>query len=81
MLENVLGTENPADMFTEHVDGVLREKFVKNVGLEHRGGRAAVAPRLVRAADGGKLVGMCPSYLLKHVPGGAPDVAVSSLPE
>ena len=47
-LEKVLGTENPADMFTKHVDAVLREKLMKKIGLEHRGGRAATAPKLVR---------------------------------
>ena len=51
-LEKVLGTENPADMFTKHIDGTLREKLMKKIGLEQRGGRAATAPQLVRGPAG-----------------------------
>ena len=47
-VEKVLGTENPADMFTKHVDGTLRQKMMIKIGLEHRGGRAESAPQLVR---------------------------------
>ena len=77
----MLGAENPADMFTKHVDGVLREKLMKNLGLKHRGGGAAVAPRLVRAAANVDMPEVEQSYLLKHVPWDTPDGAVSSRPE
>ena len=34
----MLGTESPADMFTKHVDGELREKLMKKkIGLEVEG--------------------------------------------
>ena len=37
-LEKVLGTENPADMFTKHVDSTLKQKMMIKIGLEHRCG-------------------------------------------
>ena len=35
-LEPIRGKNNPADMFTKAVSGVLRERFLKMLGFEHR---------------------------------------------
>ena len=45
-LEKVAGTDNPARIVTKHVDLLLPNKMMVNIGLEHRGGRATSAPKL-----------------------------------
>ena len=35
-LEPIRGNNNPADIFTKAVTGVLKEKFLKMLGLERR---------------------------------------------
>ena len=48
-MEKVLGTDNPADMYTKHLDSVVLNKLMKRVGMVPRGGRADSAPKLVKA--------------------------------
>ena len=46
-LRKVLGTENPADLFTKHMDSAAKlDGLVKLYGCEFREGRAAAAPSL-----------------------------------
>ena len=42
----VLGSRNPSDILTKHVGRELLETHTHTLGLEHRGGRAEVAPSL-----------------------------------
>lgn len=42
----VLGTNNPADLFTKHLDEKSSSLHVSNLGLKALGGRAADAPQL-----------------------------------
>ena len=44
LLEKVLGTENPADIFTKYVDHVIMSKALKTMNCEYREGRAKAAP-------------------------------------
>ena len=51
-LRKVLGTENPADVFTKHLPGAGHvEHLLRLFGCEYRDGRAAAAP-LLRQAPG-----------------------------
>ena len=45
-LDKVLGSENPADMLTKHVDKATLMKHVKTLGLRLEGGRADSAPSI-----------------------------------
>ena len=42
----VLGTENPADCLTKHVDRATLAKHLGTMGLEYQTGRAELAPKL-----------------------------------
>ena len=42
----VLGTRNPSDILTKHVNRELLATHTRTLGLEHRGGRADTAPSL-----------------------------------
>ena len=53
-LEKARGTEKPADMFTKHVGGTLKQKMRIKIGPEHTGGRAESAPQLVRGKSSKK---------------------------
>ena len=44
LLEKVLGTENPADIFTKYVDHAIMSKALKAKNCEYREGRAKPAP-------------------------------------
>ena len=44
-IDKVLGTENPADILTKHVDRQTREKAIQNMGMIQLTGRYAVAPQ------------------------------------
>ena len=44
LLEKVLGTENPADMFTKYLDRGALDKAIAKLNLEFRSGRADSAP-------------------------------------
>ena len=48
-LNKVLGTENPADIFTKYVERALIEKMLKNIGMEKMDGRAKCAPAIATA--------------------------------
>ena len=48
-MNKVLGTENPADMNTKGLNGDLIEKFTKMLNMEHREGRADLAPEVSQA--------------------------------
>ena len=45
-LRKVLGSENPADVFTKHLDGHRAEALMRLFECEYVGGRAASAPNL-----------------------------------
>ena len=45
-MRKVLGTENPADMNTKGLNGDTIDKFIRMLGMEHREGRAELAPEL-----------------------------------
>ena len=45
-MNKVLGTENPADMGTKGLSGDQIDKFVRMLCMEHREGRAELAPDL-----------------------------------
>ena len=51
LLDKVPGADNPADMYTKHLDAQTLLKHMKKTGMEARGGRSQVAPALVRSAD------------------------------
>ena len=51
LLDKVPGAENPADMYTKHLDAQTLLKHMKKTGMEARGGRSQLAPNLVRSAD------------------------------
>ena len=42
----VLGTRNPSDVLTKHVNRELLATHIRTLGMEHRGGRASTAPSL-----------------------------------
>ena len=42
----VLGTDNPADALTKHIDAASMKKHVSAMGLDYEGGRAESAPEL-----------------------------------
>ena len=44
LLEKVLGTENPADIFTKYLDHVTMAKALKAMNCEFREGSAKAAP-------------------------------------
>ena len=44
LLEKVLGTEYPADIFTKYVDHVIMSKALKTMNCEYKEGRAKEAP-------------------------------------
>ena len=48
-VDKVLGTDNPADCLTKHLDRKTLDKHLAAMGLEYEAGRADSAPRL--AAD------------------------------
>ena len=43
----ILGTDNPADVLTKHVDAASMKKHLATMGLEYEDGRAESAPELV----------------------------------
>ena len=45
-LHPILGTENPADMFTKHLDKHALERCHTRINLEIRSGRSAIAPHV-----------------------------------
>ena len=45
-MNKVPGTENPADMGTKGLNGEFIDKFIKMLGMEHREGRAELAPEV-----------------------------------
>ena len=45
-VDKVLGTENPADCLTKHVDRATMLKHLTAMGLEYESGRADSAPQL-----------------------------------
>ena len=53
-LEKVPGSENPADMFTKHLDTKTLRTHMLNAGMQAREGRAESAPRLVTDEDAKK---------------------------
>ena len=44
LLEKILGTENPADIFTKYVDQASMSKHLAKMNCEFRDGRAKAAP-------------------------------------
>ena len=44
--QKVLGTENPADCLTKHVDKATMVKHLETMGLHYEAGRADLAPEL-----------------------------------
>ena len=50
-VEKVLGSENPADLMTKHLDGQDLVKCLKKLGGQVRQGRAKVAPNLVEKVE------------------------------
>ena len=55
-VEKVKGTESPADLMTEHLDGGELLGYLQRLGVQVREGRAEAAPELVGAheAEAGK---------------------------
>ena len=47
-MSKVLGTENPADMNTKGLNWEQIDKFVRMLNMEHREGRAELAPELCK---------------------------------
>ena len=45
-LQKVLGTDNPADVFTKYVEHPTMTKALASMGLQMESGRAASAPQL-----------------------------------
>jgi hypothetical protein len=50
-LGKVLGTENPSDLMTKHVDSKLLGEHVRCMGCEFVGGRAELAPQVIQCAE------------------------------
>ena len=50
-LGKVLGTENPSDLMTKHVDSKLLGEHVRCLGCEFVAGRAELAPQVVQDID------------------------------
>ena len=44
-LVKILGTENPADLFTKYLDKAAINKALKTLNLEFKDGRSAAAPQ------------------------------------
>ena len=44
----MLGTENPADINTKELNGELIDKYVEMLNMEHREGRAELAPEVCK---------------------------------
>ena len=44
-VDKVLGTENPSDILTKHVDPQILNSALQRMGMECIGGRSAVAPQ------------------------------------
>ena len=51
IVEKVKGTENPADLMTEHLDGPSMSDMLKRCGIQSRDGRAAIAPEVVKLEE------------------------------
>ena len=49
-LEKVLGTENPSDLLTKHLDAKTIEKYMTKMGVVALEGRAGTAPELAQKA-------------------------------
>ena len=47
-LNKVPGSENPADMGTKGLNGDMIDKFVRMLSMEHREGRADLAPEVCK---------------------------------
>ena len=45
-LEKIIGSDNPSDMLTKHVDGALLSKHMTTLGLYFEDGRAESAPTI-----------------------------------
>ena len=45
-INKVKGTENPADMNTKGLSGDEINKYIENLNMEHRSGRADLAPEV-----------------------------------
>ena len=80
-LRKILGTENPADLFTKHLPGGERvSHLLKLFGCEFRGGRAESAPNLRRGEGtqaGGALEGIEEDTMLAVVGERVFDVVVT----
>ena len=50
-LGKVLGTENPSDLMTKHVDAKLLGEHVRAMGCEFKDGRAELAPQVVQQLE------------------------------
>ena len=50
-LGKVLGTENPSDLMTKHVDAKLLGDHIRCMGCEFVSGRAELAPQVVQEVD------------------------------
>jgi hypothetical protein len=50
-LGKVLGTENPSDLMTKHVDSKLLGEHVRSMGCEFAAGRAELAPQVVQEIE------------------------------
>ena len=50
-LSKVLGTENPSDLMTKHVDAKLLGEHVRSMGCEFEDGRAELAPQVVKNVE------------------------------
>jgi hypothetical protein len=46
VVDKVLGTDNPADCLTKHVDRATLNRHLKSMGIEYESGRADSAPKL-----------------------------------
>ena len=50
-LSKVLGTENPSDLMTKHVDAKLLGEHIHSMGCEFAEGRAELAPQVVQGIE------------------------------
>ena len=51
LASKVLGTENPSDRMTKHVDAKLLGDHVRSMGCEFMDGRAELAPQVVQNVE------------------------------
>ena len=49
----MLGTENPSDLMTKHVDAKLLGDHARRMGCECVAGRAELAPQIVQEVEDG----------------------------